>query len=211
MGIFNSKAYELAQQLYNDSSLTAHNGYVVQEEYMRLAHAVQSPSEQNILDAVGIAQRTLLKNGVTTATDCVLTQDYMSILRQIVDNHLLQMDVAAYVEYSAYDGFRRAFDNCIDKYYNGFRLAGIGIIIDGDLHHQSARVNDGYINDQQNNGKQLLSNQRLVKVMQTASKYGAQLAIQANGDVAVKQALWCYDKLDANIYRRARMSPILAH
>lgn len=211
MGIFNSKAYSIAQQHYDDPTILPKDGYLTQSQYLKLAYTVQAPSEQSVLKAVNSAQRQLIKYGVTTATDCVLTQDYMSFMRQLIDTHALQMDIAIYVEGSAYEGFRRSFENTIDNYHNGVRLAGIGVIIDGELHHQTARVNHGYANDQQNNGVQLLSNNRLMKIFMTACKYGAQLTIQANGDIAVKQALWCYSKLDASIYRRARMSPILAH
>lgn len=211
MGIFNSKAYSIAQQNYDDPTIVPQDGYLTQAQYLKLIYTVATPSEQSVLKAVQSAQKQLIRRGVTTATDCILTHDYMSIMRQLIDTHTLQMDVAIYVESGAYEGYRRSFENTVDNYHNGVRLAGIGVMIDGELHHQTARVNYGYANDQQNNGVQLLSNNRLMKVFNTASKYGAQLVIQANGDVAVKQALWCYSKLDASIYRRARMSPILAH
>jgi predicted amidohydrolase YtcJ len=197
--VANSKALELAgvpQQAnavpYSDIDRNKETGEstgILRDDAMNLVwRVVPEPSEEELLDAAGLACRKIAEAGVTSIHWIVLSPVEISIMRKLHAQHKLNLRVYVIVPANLLDSplsseLRCAFAD------ETLKFGGVVIFADGYLAARTAALFQPYSDDHASDTGLLCTQEALNTLAAKIQKANLQLIIHAVGDKAVDAAL----------------------
>lgn len=129
------------------------------------------------------SEKAFFKYGVTTVSDAGLTVDEVKLIHSMQESGTLEMRVNAMLYFSKEASFNIPFEDS-----NKLRSYTYKVMLDGSVGSQTACFKKPY-RGTNNYGKLLMTRDSLRRICQIAYDQGAQLAVHAIGDSAVKVAL----------------------
>jgi predicted amidohydrolase YtcJ len=197
--VANSKALELAgvpQQAnavpYSDIDRNKETGEltgILRDDAMNFVwRVVPEPSEEELLDAAGLACRKIAEAGVTSIHWIVLSPVEISIIRKLHAQHRLNLRVYVIVPANLLDSplsseLRCAFAD------ETLKFGGVVIFADGYLAARTAALFQPYSDDHASDTGLLCTQEALNTLAAKIQKANLQLIIHAVGDKAVDAAL----------------------
>jgi predicted amidohydrolase YtcJ len=194
--VVNSKALELAGVakairapsggLIDRDQKTGEPTGVLRENATNLLwKVIPEPSEEELLDAVGLACEKIVEAGVTSVHWIVLSPIEISIIQKLHEQHRLPVRVYVIVS-----------ENLLDKIAGlkssdalALKVGGGVIFADGYLAARTAALFQPYSDDTESSGKLLCTQEEMNTAAIKIVKAGLQLVIHAVGDKAVDAAL----------------------
>ena len=200
----NSKCLELASVNENTPNpeggvfrrkqgTTVPNG-VMEETAMAAVYLIlPQPDEQAQLYLLDRAQDYYAAHGITTVQDGAAQLKEVAFLRQAAADKRLKLDVAAYPIVS----FLGNEDVPIEhqaEYANGFRVAGIKLVLDGSPQGKTAWLTDPYFEppegqDEEYRGYPILEAEQVQRFIDQAFISDTPVIAHANGDAAADQLI----------------------
>ncbi len=152
---------------------------------------IPEPTEEEILEATGLAFEKIVEAGVTSVHWIVASLEEALIVQRLEEKNLLPVRVHVIVPATVLDKINELnFDsNKIDK------QLGVKIFVDGSLAARTAALNQPYMDNKTTEGKLLYSQTELDKVVAKAHKLNLQVVMHAMGDKAIDMALTTIEKV----------------
>jgi predicted amidohydrolase YtcJ len=157
-------------------------GLISEEFIPDFTRAIQYTNPQKKL-ALRFAEENFFSKGVTTVSDAGLLVDEVKLIHSMQESETLNMNVYAMLYFSKEASFFIPFGDFNRLITNTYK-----VILDGSVGSQTACFKQPY-KGTNNYGKLLMTKDSLRRVCSIAYNQGAQLAIHAIGDSAVKVAL----------------------
>lgn len=140
-------------------------------------------------------QTLYLQNGYTTAVEGRATPDDLALYTQAADTGALKLDVMIYADLASAGPVLKGHKSVGPKYYkNRLRLAGVSLALDGVAEDRSAWMSQPYQlpppgKRSAYSGYAWASDEAATDLITRAYAGGWQVAVQANGDAAIDQAI----------------------
>jgi len=197
--IANSKALELAG-VYQQAKVVSCGGIdrsektgeltgILRDDAMNLVwHVVPEPSEEELLDAAGLACRKIAEAGVTSIHWIVLSQVEVAIIRKLHAQHKLSLRVYAIIPANLLGTLlgSELFKGSADEM---LKSGGAVIFADGYLASRTAALSQSYSDNPESGAGLLYTQEALNTLAAKVHKADLQLIIHAVGDKAVDAAL----------------------
>ena len=143
---------------------------------------------------VKIITGMMVRAGVTSAHDALGSPDDLRAYQDALEAGELALRVYCHIEYTYLDsmiaaGVRTGLGN------EWVRLGAVKLICDGSISERTARLSQPYVGRPDDHGILVLDEEELYGPARKAHEAGWQIAIHANGDVAIDKALRVYERL----------------
>ncbi len=158
------------------------NGIIFEELIPTFTKAIQYTKAQK-KTALRCAEQNFFSKGVTTVSDAGLTVEEVKLIQLMQESGTLDMNVNAMLYFSKQAGLLIPIDDSNKLVANTYK-----VVLDGSVGSQTACFKQPY-KGTNNYGKLLMTRDSLRWIAQIAFDQGAQLAVHAIGDSAVKVAL----------------------
>jgi predicted amidohydrolase YtcJ len=199
MCVVNSKALELAGVTQQPSAVssgdidrneeTGEFTGILRDDAMNFVwRVVPEPSEEELLDAAGLACRKIAEAGVTSIHWIVLSPVEVSIIRKLHAQHRLSLRVYVIIPANLLDmplvsELRCTFAD------ETLKFGGVVIFADGYLAARTAALLQPYSDNPEAKGKLLCLQKKMAELAGKVHKADFQLVVHAVGDKAVDAAL----------------------
>ena len=140
-------------------------------------------------------QSLMLQNGYTTAVEARATPDDLALYTQAADAGLLKLDVAFYADLASAGSVLKGHKSIGPKYYKSrLRLAGVSFALDGVAEDRSAWLTQPYQlpppgKRSAYSGYPWATDEAATELFARAAAGGWPVAVEANGDAAIDQAI----------------------
>ena len=140
-------------------------------------------------------QTLYLQNGYTTAVEGRATPEDLALYTQAADTGALKLDVMLYADLASAGGALKGHKSVGPRYYkNRLRLAGVSFALDGVAEDRSAWLTQPYQlpppgKRSAYSGYPWASDEAAADLFTRAAAGGWPVAVQANGDAAIDQAI----------------------
>ena len=169
------------------------NGVLEETAYFAHAGLATSTDPVEMMAALQRAQQIYVSNGITTAQDGRISPGQLQLMQAAQQNNLFQIDVGALLGMGDDWGDMTSLPIGGD-YQNGFRIAGLKLVLDGSPQGRTAWLHDpvpvppdgqeeGY------SGYPILSDETLAGYLSAAAENGWQVFAHVNGDAAAQQLI----------------------
>lgn len=169
------------------------NGVLEETAYFAHAGLATSTDPVEMMAALQRAQQIYVSNGITTAQDGRISPGQLQLMQAAQQNNLFQIDVGALLGMGDDWGDMTSLPIGGD-YQNGFRIAGLKLVLDGSPQGRTAWLHDpvpvppdgqeeGY------SGYPILSDETLADYLSAAAENGWQVFAHVNGDAAAQQLI----------------------
>jgi predicted amidohydrolase YtcJ len=152
---------------------------------------IPEPSEEELVEATGLACEKIVEAGVTSVHWMVLSPIELSIIRTLLAQNKLPMRVYVIIPANLLDniaGFRSAGGSAL-------KVGGAVVSADGYLAARTAALFKPYSDDAAASGKLLCTQEEMNAAAAKILKMGLQLVIHAMGDKAVDAALTTIERV----------------
>jgi hypothetical protein len=150
-----------------------------------LWNVVPEPSEEELMDATGLAFERMLEAGVTSVHWIALSSIEISVIQKLHEQKRLPLRV--YVIVSA--NHLKSIASFKAKNDLALKVGGGLIFADGYLASRTAALFQPYSDNPASRGKLLCPREEMCRLTEEIAKAGLQLVIHAVGDRAVDEAL----------------------
>jgi len=164
------------------SFLEQTNGLILEEDIPLFTRAVQYTETQK-KNGLRYAQENFLSKGVTTVTDAGITPEELELMKKMFGSGTLSININAMLFFSETASRYLPFSDSNKLTANTYK-----VMLDGSVGSQTACFTTPYLGTN-SYGKLLMSRDSLHRICELAHEQGAQLAVHAIGDSAVKVAL----------------------
>ncbi|MCV6613666.1 MAG: amidohydrolase family protein, partial [Cellvibrionaceae bacterium] len=214
LGVCNSRCLELAHIDKNtpnpeggvfrrkpDTNIP--NGVMEESALHNVTHVIPSPSLQQQLERLTELDRYYAQYGITTVQDGATSSKGLALLQAAAKGKHLSLDVIAYPYYAWTDLDKFLPSSGPGKdYNNGFRIAGVKLVLDGSPQGKTAWLSHPYHEPPEGlpkdyKGYPILKDEQLKETLGGFYSKGYQILAHANGDAAAEQMLRIMDKLKA--------------
>jgi predicted amidohydrolase YtcJ len=161
-------------------------------------NVIPEHSEEELVEAAGLACAKILEAGVTSVHWMVLSPIELSIMRKLLSRNRLPLRVYVVVPLNLLDNiadFRSTVDSVLT-------VGGAVISADGYLAAKTAALFQPYTDDSAANGKLLYTQEEMKIAATEILKRGLQLVIHAMGDKAVDSALTTIEQVSKETPRK---------
>lgn len=140
-------------------------------------------------------QTLYLQNGYTTAVEGRATPEDLALYTQAADTGALKLDVMLYADLASAGGALKGHKSVGPRYYkNRLRLAGVSFALDGVAEDRSAWLTQPYQlpppgKRSAYSGYPWASDEAAAELFARAAAGGWPVAVEANGDAAIDQAI----------------------
>ena len=140
-------------------------------------------------------QTLYLQNGYTTAVEGRATPEDLALYTQAADTGALKLDVMIYADLASAGSALKSHKSVGPKYYkNRLRLAGVSFALDGVAEDRSAWLTQPYQlpppgKRSAYSGYPWATDEAAAELFTRAAAGGWPVAVQANGDAAIDQAI----------------------
>jgi hypothetical protein len=179
-------------------------GVLLESAMGLVAKAVPAPTDFEKIAAIHRANATLLRSGITSASDLNTKPSEITLYRQAVaEGAPIRMSLYPHApDFGAPDRIperdlfeRQEFDGIASK-MGGLRLGPIKLFSDGALTVRTAALRQPYV-DGSGLGMLLHAPEELKEYITTAHSRGWQVAVHAIGDRAIELVLDCYEAAES--------------
>lgn len=188
------------------------NGYLEETAFNPVYELVCKQLALTSEDIVN-AQRVYMQEGILTIQEGSTDEPIVRVCREAADANRLTCDIVAYPCFNFGRGIGRSFkDNadCIGKYYNGFKIGGYKLILDGSPQGRSAWMSEPYEGTTDFYSYGWLSDDDVEKYTDLAYSERRQILAHCNGDAACEQFLVACEH-SAQKYPEANIRPVMIH
>ena len=205
MGVFNSAALEklgvTAQTPAPDGGVIGKEnglltGYMEENAFLEYQRRVPLPSAEELMHAYQQAQQLYASYGITTVQEGMLTEQLVPIYQSLLRSGLLQLDVIGYLDASARQTLRHAFEEHWGRYHRHFKVGGYKIFLDGSPQSRTAWMRKPYAGEESYRGYGTLTDEQVEGYLRQALRDNMQLLAHCNGDAACEQYLTVAQKVD---------------
>ncbi|MFQ5758851.1 MAG: amidohydrolase [Candidatus Bathyarchaeia archaeon] len=167
---------------------------ILRENAMDLVHNVMpEPSEQQLIEACGLACRKAVEAGLTTVHWITHSPAEIHVIQKLRTQKKLPLRVYILIPAEFLDqlirlGLSTGFGD------DTVRIGGVKILADGSLGARTAALHESYSDDSSTRGMMLYSEEKLKELIMATHKAGFQLAVHAIGDRAVDLVLTALQK-----------------
>lgn len=210
VSIFNSLAFQLAGVDANtphpsggliEKSNGSLTGMVAETAQEVLREAQPLPTQQQMIEAIEDAGNMLLSYGITSVMDAAvgMVAGMSEILAYQTAKLQDKLPVRSWLVLLGDPG-RSIVEECHNAgYISGagdamLTIGAVKIFLDGSAGGKTAWMSKPYLNDEDNYGVQILTDEALQTQISKYHKLGYQLACHAIGDMAIEQLITAYEK-----------------
>jgi predicted amidohydrolase YtcJ len=164
-------------------------------------NAIPEPSEEELVDAAGLACEKILEAGVTSVHWMVSSSVDLSIIQKLREQNRLPIRVHIIIPANLLDNLTssKSHKNFED---DALRLGGAVIFADGYLAARTAALFQPYSDDLATSGKLLCTQEEMNASAAKILNIGLQLVIHAMGDKAVDAALTTIEQTLTKVPRK---------
>lgn len=171
-------------------------------------------SREELLDLLDVVQDRYAAWGITTAQDGATRGPDYELLSLAAERDRLRLDVVAYPFFTHIDDLARG-EVEMKRDYNGFKLGGIKLMLDGSPQAKTAWLTKPYEVvptgfDPDYRGYQIVDDATAAKMVDDAYARGWQVYAHCNGDAAADQFIAAVEKATAK-YGFADRRPTVIH
>ncbi len=167
--------------------------------------AVAEPTTEELADAAALACQNVVQAGITSIDWIILSENELSLIHTLHKQGKLPVRVNVIVPYEFLKGARWFTSNDPLR----LRLGSVIIFVDGYLDSKTAALTEPYSDDQNNNGKMLLNQNKLAVWVAEVIALGLQPVIHAMGDMAVDSALNVIEHSSKKVRFRIEQAAVL--
>jgi predicted amidohydrolase YtcJ len=155
---------------------------------------VPEPSEEELIETIGLACQKILEAGVTSVHWMVLSPIELHIIQRLQSEDKLPLRVYVIVPAKFLDDVK-SLDLPRHLKNNLVKIGGVEIAADGYLAARTAALLEPYSDDPTTNGEMLCTQEEMKTTAAKILKAGLQLVIHAVGDKAVDSALTAIEQI----------------
>lgn len=155
--------------------------------------AVPEPTEDELLEATGLACQKIFQAGITSLVWIVISESELSIIKRLHEQERLLFRVNVVVPEAMLE---KAVAELSSLRPEVLRVGGAFIVVDGYLDSKKAALREPYSDDPKNFGKMLLTAEALDALIKRVLSFGVQPVIHAMGDRAVDIALTAIERIN---------------
>ena len=207
MGVANTVALKQAN-IFTDEACT---GYLAETD-MAAVYAQFAGSKRPLQELYRKAQEIYLQNGICTIQDGAVGKEQFYQLKQLADQQLFQVDVAAYLMMTDdAHSVAQANANVLQQYRNRLKIGGYKLVLDGSPQGKTAWMREPYTDG--TNGSAWMRTDDVKAFALQAVNDGVQLMAHCNGDASSEQFLHSYQyALDHSKRKnKFRLRPVMLH
>lgn len=190
------------------------NGYLEEEEALKLQKKLGKVSNFNLEKALIEAQEYYLKNGITTVQDGASTKELIEEFIELAQKDKWKIDIVSYLllEESDKEGLT-IYPNYVKQYQNRFKIGGYKIILDGSPQAKSAWLTKPYEGEKTYCGYPRLKEETVKTYIRRAIEENQQLLAHCNGDAASDQYLRNYEEQLKHSHNpnKYNLRPVMIH
>jgi predicted amidohydrolase YtcJ len=160
-------------------------------------------SEEELVDAAGLACETIVEAGVTSVHWIVSSLTEISIIQRLRVENKLPLRIYIIVPANLLDSVLR-LGSCKDFRDNVVEVCGVMVFADGSLAARTAALLQPYSDDPATKGKLLCTQEEMNALVGRVHKANLQLIIHAMGDQAIDAALVAIEKTSTEAPRKNR-------
>lgn len=188
------------------------DGYLEETAFIRCASAVPAPSQGEMLRLLEKAQQAYLQYGITTAQEGKMQQREYEVLRAAAERGRLSIDVVGYADMQAGPEFAEEIREAVGRDWNGFKVGGYKIFLDGSPQGRTAWISQPYEGAEDGyRGYPVYNDGQVRAFVQKAVSENAQLLAHCNGDAAVDQFLQAFEQVCPEKERAVAVRPVVIH
>lgn len=163
---------------------------------------VPEPSEEELVEAAGLAYKKILEAGVTSVHWMVLSATELSIIRTLLAQNKLPLRVYVIIPINLLE----TAADFTSKDGSALKVGGAVVSADGYLAAKTAALSQPYTDGSESSGKLLYTKDELNEAATKILKTGLQLVIHAMGDKAVDATLTAIEQAskDASSQKNVR-------
>ena len=152
------------------------------------------PDINEILLACKKAQREYLSYGITTIQEGMLVNELVDIYKQIIANHILDIDLIAYIDWKNKEILKEEFIEYLNQYKENFKIAGYKIFLDGSPQSKTAWMETTYLGSDNYFGYNTMQDKEVQDAVIDSCNDNMQLLAHCNGDRACRQYIDAINK-----------------
>ena len=162
---------------------------------------VPEPSEEELVEAAGLACQKIVEAGVSSVHWMVLSSVEIQVIQRLCRENKLPLRVYVVIPVSLLD-VASGLCSPLRLEDNMVRLGGVEIVADGYLAARTAALFQPYSDDPAVSGRLLCTQEEMNAAAAKILKAGLQLAIHAVGDKAVGAALTTIERVSREVPRK---------
>lgn len=226
--ILNSKAMELYN--INDKTETPPGGIIVRKPgtnepyglimetaFLKIFANLPKPTPEQVKEQIKAGQMIYAAAGVTTAHEGASHMKDLNIFQETADKEGFFIDLISYPFITDFEEVMEVYKpSDFGKYYNGFKLGGIKITIDGSPQGKTAFFTTPYLEDGPSGeknwvGEPTFSQEMVNEMLKKVYDNNLQSTFHANGDAAIDMCLKAHEyAADGNLSKDRRTTIIHA-
>lgn len=204
--VCNSKAIELANVTKNTTieggKFDLDKGIFYESAMELIYNAIDSEDEDQITDYIKVAQKELNRYGITSISSddfMTLSNDYqrpLNVFQRMSLNNELTIRITEQAQFKDLKSFKKFIDVDKDniKQNDYFKIGPLKLLQDGSLGAKTAALTNGYIDDLNNHGVTIYTENELDEFIKLAYTNNMAVCTHVIGDKALDMVLDSYGK-----------------
>ena len=186
------------------------DGYMEENAFIRFQNQSSPFDMGKLLDRMEQAQDIYARYGVTTVQEGMVNEGLFQLLQYAAGQHLLKLDVAAYLDVQTCRGLMNQHPEYQNRYQNHLKIGGYKVFLDGSPQGKTAWVLEPY-EGSNGCGYPVLGDERLQELITASLEDRQQLLAHCNGDAAAEQYVTQFEKAVREHPERKTMRPVMIH
>lgn len=186
------------------------DGYMEENAFIHFQEQGPSPDMEQLLHCLVKAQEIYASFGITTIQEGMTNAGLFSLLDYAAKNHLLKLDVAAYLDLQNCRKLLKDHPEYRDHYQDHLKIGGYKVFLDGSPQGRTAWMQEPY-EGSDFCGYPVLTDERLHELILWAAEDGRQLLAHCNGDAAAEQFITQFEAVQKEHPDLTFMRPVMVH
>lgn len=195
---------------------TEPNGYVEEAALTNnLLKLLGSPKPEQLKTLLVKGQELYSSQGITTVQDGLTTDSLLNLIMFGEKEGILYLDVHCYPNADDKE-FGKQVNLGVNEKIGHVRYSGRKILLDGSIQGRTGWLKEPYVVVEENDdptykGYPTLTDEIVIRGIETSIKEDTQVLIHANGDAAAQQMIDCYAKAVKNVKPKRDLRPVMIH
>lgn len=192
------------------------NGYVEETALTNnLLKLLGSPNPDELKNLLLKGQEMYASQGITTVQDGLTTDQLLGLIMFGEKENLLYLDVHCYPNAADLE-FGKQLGINVNEKIGHVKYSGRKIILDGSIQGRTGWLKEPYEKVEESDdpkylGYPTLTDEEVIKGIETSIKENTQVLIHTNGDAAAQQMIDCYRKAINNVKPQKDLRPVMIH
>lgn len=194
------------------------NGYLEENAFFAYFVNVYTPDPADIPNLIKGGCDLYASNGVTTAQEGGLDQQFLMLAENVGSLNIINIDVVGYIRVGKLDDYKMVEENNASSQYNNhFRIGGVKLILDGSPQAKTAWLSKPYyiapegLSEDYSGYPVYKDNTYVEAIVNESVKRDLQILAHCNGDQASEQFISSYEKAKKELGHTKDLRPVMIH